>query len=63
MAELKKQFQFSIVIEADDIFEAQTEAKKFFGEEMYNREVFWEQIFKLPEPPIEKQNTNLSFEL
>ena len=44
---LKKQFQFSIIIEADDILEAKQKAIDIFGLKVFEEEVFWQQVFKI----------------
>ncbi len=44
---LKKQFQFSIIIEADDILEAKQKAIDIFGLTFFEEQVFWQQVFKL----------------
>lgn len=43
---LKKQFRFSIDIEADSFEEAKERAMIIFGTKNYNERVYWEQIFK-----------------
>lgn len=42
---LKKQFQFSIIIESDDIVEAKQKAIEIFGLKFFEEQVFWQQVF------------------
>jgi negative regulator of genetic competence, sporulation and motility len=45
-----RQFEFTLNIEAEDIFKAQKKAKEFFGEKMYEEKISWVQVFKRKEP-------------
>lgn len=44
--QLKKQFEFTLMIEADTFEEAKTRAINIFGIQIYNKKVFWKQVFK-----------------
>lgn len=60
---MNKQFEFSIIVEAEDIFKAKDKAIEIFGKEVYENDVYFQQIFKIKNKEGVKLEEPLSFEL